>query len=170
MLLDIKELSDHMFWADSKVWSEVMKISQHNKIQHIFDLLFHLHTVQHAYLCIWNNQPLNNLGKNEFKNLSELSNWGKDFHRKYKVFIDSLDDERMNNVVSIPWTEYLEKKIGKPPEASSLIQTIYQVVMHSTYHRGQINTKIRELGGEPPLTDFIYWIWLNKPNADFTID
>lgn len=40
--------------------------------------------------------------------------------------------------------------------------------MHTTYHRGQLNTKIRELGGEPPLTDFIYWVGLDKPKADFT--
>jgi hypothetical protein len=27
----------------------------------------------------------------------------------------------------------------------------------------QVNTRIRELGGTPPLVDFIAWIWAGKP-------
>lgn len=164
MLSDIKELSDHMYWADSIVWSEVMKISHHDDIQIIFDLLFHLHSVQHAYFSLWHNQHLGQLEKIKFINLSALSNWGLEFHKKYNVFINSLSEEKLNQTVEIPWTKYFEKKIGKPPAKTNLIQTIYQVIMHSTYHRGQINKKIRELGGEPPLTDYIYWIWIGKPN------
>jgi len=37
------------------------------------------------------------------------------------------------------------------------------VASHSTYHRGQIATRIREIGGEPPLVDFLYWVWSGKP-------
>jgi uncharacterized damage-inducible protein DinB len=32
------------------------------------------------------------------------------------------------------------------------------VVNHATYHRGQIASKIKLLGGEPPITDFVYWV------------
>ena len=42
-----------------------------------------------------------------------------------------------------------------------------QVAMHTAYHRGQINTRVRELGGEPKLVDFIAWIWYGKPKADW---
>jgi len=42
---------------------------------------------------------------------------------------------------------------------------MYQVIIHSTHHRGQVNSRIRELKGEPPLVDFIVWIWLGKPAA-----
>ena len=37
--------------------------------------------------------------------------------------------------------------------------------MHSTYHRGQVNVRLRELGGEPQLVDFIAWVWEGKPRA-----
>jgi uncharacterized damage-inducible protein DinB len=40
-----------------------------------------------------------------------------------------------------------------------------QVVLHSTHHRGQIVARVRELGGNPPLVDYIGWIWLGKPAA-----
>ena len=44
-----------------------------------------------------------------------------------------------------------------------------QVALHSTYHRGQINARIRELGGEPPLTDFIAWVWAGKPQPSWPL-
>jgi uncharacterized damage-inducible protein DinB len=166
MLPGIKELSEHMFWADMTVWSEVMKIDQNKDTQNIFDLLFHLHSVQHAYLSIWKDESLNYFEKIKFNKLDEIYEWALEFHKKNSIFIDNLDDNKLQEKIKIPWVRQLEKKLGKPPENSNLIQTIYQVIMHSTYHRGQINKEIRKIGGEPPLTDFIYWIWLGKPEAE----
>lgn len=42
-----------------------------------------------------------------------------------------------------------------------------QVTTHSTYHRGQINARFKELGGEPGNVDFIIWIWLGKTKVDW---
>jgi uncharacterized damage-inducible protein DinB len=36
--------------------------------------------------------------------------------------------------------------------------------MHTAYHRGQISTRIREIGGEPPLIDYLYWVWAGRPS------
>jgi len=41
--------------------------------------------------------------------------------------------------------------------------------MHSTHHRGQVNARLRELGGEPPLADFIVWLWWGRPAASWTM-
>ncbi len=35
---------------------------------------------------------------------------------------------------------------------------ITQVLLHSAYHRGQVNSILRESGCEPPLTDYIHYI------------
>ncbi len=32
------------------------------------------------------------------------------------------------------------------------------VVNHATYHRGQVASKLKRLGVEPPITDFVYWV------------
>jgi uncharacterized damage-inducible protein DinB len=40
---------------------------------------------------------------------------------------------------------------------------VLQVVLHSTYHRAQVATRVREFGATPELTDFVAWVWMNRP-------
>jgi uncharacterized damage-inducible protein DinB len=44
-----------------------------------------------------------------------------------------------------------------------MAETARQVAMHSMHHRGQVNARLRELGAEPPLVDYIAWIWRGRP-------
>jgi uncharacterized damage-inducible protein DinB len=36
--------------------------------------------------------------------------------------------------------------------------------MHSAHHRAQIATILRQLGGEPKVSDFIVWISKGRPS------
>ena len=45
-----------------------------------------------------------------------------------------------------------------PGLSCSVAQALMQVCMHSQGHRAQCAAKFRELGGEPPGTDFILWV------------
>jgi len=47
---------------------------------------------------------------------------------------------------------------------------VLQVAMHSSHHRGQVARRLRELGVESPLTDYIAWIWMSRPVADWGDD
>jgi uncharacterized damage-inducible protein DinB len=40
---------------------------------------------------------------------------------------------------------------------NNLHDILFQVINHSTYHRGQIATEFRQIGLEPLLTDYIYY-------------
>jgi uncharacterized damage-inducible protein DinB len=43
-------------------------------------------------------------------------------------------------------------------EATTPLWAVFRhIVNHATYHRGQIASKIKLLGGEPPVTDLVYW-------------
>jgi uncharacterized damage-inducible protein DinB len=37
------------------------------------------------------------------------------------------------------------------------------VPMHSQYHRGQVNARLKEVGGVPPNVDYILWVWVGRP-------
>ena len=77
-----------------------------------------------------------------------------------------LDPETLQRQVHFPWSQQLVERWGVAQPAT-LTETILQVALHSTYHRGQVNTRLRELGAEPPLTDFIAWIWMGRPAAEW---
>ncbi|MCE7072564.1 hypothetical protein LZG74_19770 [Dyadobacter sp. CY327] len=40
---------------------------------------------------------------------------------------------------------------------NSVQEILYQIITHSSYHRGQIATELRNVGIEPTLTDYIYY-------------
>jgi uncharacterized damage-inducible protein DinB len=44
------------------------------------------------------------------------------------------------------------------PYAHPLEKLMRHVVNHSTYHRGQLATQLRQLGHTPPNTDFIRFL------------
>lgn len=67
----------------------------------------------------------------------------------------------------MPWVPAYEQQLGRTFASPTLAETAFQVTSHSTYHRGQVNTRMRELGGEPPLVDFIAWVWFGKPAAEW---
>ena len=69
-----------------------------------------------------------------------------------------------------PWAEYLarvtDEELGRVVEYQSLDagrfrsrveDVLAQLFGHSWYHRGQIAMLIRAAGGEPAVTDLIYW-------------
>ena len=45
-------------------------------------------------------------------------------------------------------------------------ETAPHVAMHTTHHRGQVNARLRELGAEPPLVDYIAWLWQRPARRD----
>jgi uncharacterized damage-inducible protein DinB len=67
------------------------------------------------------------------------------------------------------WPEYLQELLEEDLEdgrayrnslgefwTSTVGDILTHVVMHSTYHRGQIAATVRQAGGTPPYTDFIH--------------
>jgi uncharacterized damage-inducible protein DinB len=65
--------------------------------------------------------------------------------------------------------ERYEQQMGRRFEAPTQTETMRQVASRSTYHRGQVNARLRELDGEPPLVDYIAWIWFGRPAPDWTL-
>jgi uncharacterized damage-inducible protein DinB len=158
-------LLQHMQWADAEVWKKVLSYDAAEKDERIKKLLYHLHQVQYAFYFLWNELPIEIPKSEEFPDLKSIAKWGFDYQQKLNEFLSSqMSDEK---VIQIPWSVFLERKIGKKVVPVTLEETMLQVASHSTYHRGQINTRFRELGGEPASVDFIVWIWLGKPDADW---
>lgn len=159
------ELYKHMSWADATIWQAVFELQKDADNTAVREKLYHIHTVQHAYLQIWQNTEMTLPPLDTFADLTEIVRWAAEYYNNVGRFIAELDKAQLATTVDFPWKGHIEERFGKPVPAATVSQTLTQVYAHSSYHRGQVNAIIRTLGGEPPLTDFIAWIWQKSPAA-----
>jgi uncharacterized damage-inducible protein DinB len=164
MSTELRQLLKHMSWADALVWTHAMDIGNTNGDPRITELLHHVHEVQHAYLQLFQDRALDIPDVSSFQSLASLMSWGRAGHADLEVFATDLDSDTLARQVRFPWAEQLVARFGDVHTAD-VRQGLLQLTSHSAYHRGQINTRIRELGGEPPLTDFVVWVWRGQPEA-----
>ena len=54
-----------------------------------------------------------------------------------------------------------------PGGSCSIAQAYLQVCLHSQGHRSQCASRLRALGGQPPVTDFIVWL-TDRPQAQWS--
>jgi uncharacterized damage-inducible protein DinB len=154
----------HMEWADALMWQSIDPVPGAQHDRRLIALVHHLHLVQWIYLAIWHRETPAITDPQAYENARAVRNWAQPYYSKAAAWIDSLDDSSLGRVVEFPWADEIAQKLGSAGPAT-LRETIAQILLHSTYHRGQVATRIRELGGEPALTDYITWIWMNRPRA-----
>lgn len=158
-----------MAWADALVLraARACAPAEHDTV--IREKLYHLHLVQRAFLHLWTRTPFNLPELATFADLAAIEHWAREYHAELNSFVDALGDRALDEIVPIPWADRISKTVGVESAAPvSLGTTMLQVAMHSGYHRGQVNMRLRELGSTPPLTDYIAWYWLGKPRPEWS--
>jgi len=157
----IDELYRAMEWSDARMWAAVRAVNAES----LREKIYHLHMVQHAFLSVWRGTPERPPQLESFPDTLSIEQWARGYYAEARAFIAALDDAAMSRPIVLPWAARI-MQIAEPG-VPTLEQTLMQVLLHSTHHRGQIVTRIRDLGGHPPLTDYIAWIWLGKPAAEW---
>jgi uncharacterized damage-inducible protein DinB len=163
----LRDLLCHMEWADARVWAAVPADLDDGRTR---ALLAHMHTVPHAFLTIWRaGDDLHTVLRQSdgFTSLPDLRDWARSFYAAAHAIVDRAGDPDLASVVEMPWAAQIADSLGYPPGPTSLAETILQVTSHSTYHRGQLNARLRELGLTPPLVDYIAWLWERRPAPDW---
>jgi uncharacterized damage-inducible protein DinB len=128
--------------------------------------LHHLHTVQWGYLHIWRGELVKPPELAAFATSEALQAWAREYYRELLLYLPTVHEGDLRRDVRFPWADHSVKRFGRA-EAASWAESVLQVAMHSSYHRGQAARRLRELGVDPPLTDFIAWIWMKRPGADW---
>jgi uncharacterized damage-inducible protein DinB len=122
--------------------------------------------VQHAWLRAWRRASVD-ASFPTFDDAPSVRDWGRSYYDEIFAHLDHVTDEEAAKPMELPWAEFIEKQIGRVPASISVAETMQQIPLHSLYHRGQINARLREVGGEPPTVDYIVWIWLERPRANW---
>ena len=165
----LRELMRHMEWADASVWRALLAHPPALEDARVRDLLLHMHGVQRGFLAVWTAQrleppPADAASRDLEAALPEVRAYYRDLH----AALDGFDDGALRRPIVMPGLEPYEQQLGRTFGIPTLAETVVQVATHSTYHRGQVNARLRELGVEPPLVDYIAWIWFGRPAPEWT--
>ncbi|RNA62538.1 damage-inducible protein DinB [Chryseobacterium nematophagum] len=127
---------------------EMIKIISENKSQvddRAINLINHTLNAQQ----IWNSRILNEHAFdvwqiNLFENLVEIN------HHNYNKSIEILNNHDLEKKI-----EYQNSR-GEKFE-NTIFEMLFHVINHSTYHRGQINSYLKQSGITPIVTDYIFY-------------
>ena len=160
----IQPLFDHMEWADALVWRAAVAAPPDDTVR---EKLHHIHLTQHAFLSLWSRKEPAYIALSAFSDNESLIRWGRGAHDEIRNVLAKLEESELDRPLDVPWARRFGSRLGIEPASVTLYETLMQLPQHSTYHRGQVNLRLRQLGVEPPLTDFIAWAWLGKPEPQW---
>ena len=159
----LRDLYAHQVWADAEHWRAIgaHAVAREDKVTR--DRLHHIAIVQRAFLWAVGDrrEPFAFTQAEDFASFEALKAYAREHHDRLSPEVEALTDARLAESVAIPW-------FTDPPLSITVAEALAQGAMHTHYHRGQNATRLRELGGEPPPTDYIYWMWKGRPEPVWT--
>jgi len=153
---DIRTLYAFNGWATGRIVAAVGPLSSadytrdlHTSHGSVRGTLVHTLWAEWIWLQRWRGEsPKRVFADDEFPDVKALESRWRDVERDRNEFITSLTDAQLHGQISY---ENLQGQRWTYP----LVHAMQHVVNHSSYHRGQIVTLLRQLGHTPPATDFL---------------
>jgi uncharacterized damage-inducible protein DinB len=152
----VRALFDYNRWANARVLEAASALNQEqftrdlgNSFHSVRDTLAHIFGAEWIWLERWKGTSPRSLPDTaDFSSLGALKTRWDEIENQRAGFIRSVTPETLEKVVS-----YVNTR-GQT-FAYPLWQMMVHVVNHSTYHRGQITTLLRQLGAKPAATDLL---------------
>jgi uncharacterized damage-inducible protein DinB len=152
----IEELYEYNQWANLRVLAAVSEITTDlftrdmgNSFPSIRDTLTHILSAEWIWLRRWHGEsPKAMLNASELSSLEVLKSRWSEIQRAQTEFIRSLTEDLLDGRIRYA-------NIRGEENEYPLWQMMQHVVNHSTYHRGQVTTMLRQLGAKPLSTDLL---------------
>jgi len=146
----IGELLDHQAWADAAIVTAIRAHTGAAADEALRKTLHHIVMVQRAFLSIFLKRAFDMQKESRVPgSLDEFKTLFREAHQEEIAFAKGIPEADLSSLIEMPWIPGLKL---------TLAQALMQVVMHSQSHRGQCASRLRALGGSPPMTDFILWL------------
>jgi len=153
---DVRSLFAYTRWANAQVLDAVAALPPESFVRKIpssfpslRDTLVHVLSAEWIWLERWKGvSPKAMLDAASFPTPEALRARWREIERERDAFLADLPDDALARVVSYVNTK---GETWKYP----LGHMMQHVVNHSTYHRGQVTTMLRQLGATPPWTDLL---------------
>jgi uncharacterized damage-inducible protein DinB len=148
---DVQALIDYNYWARDRLLDAVTALSPDqftrdlgNSFKSVRDTLAHLQAAEWVWYRRWMGEsPAALPPADRFPDLASVVAAWREIEAQLRAYFEPLDDQGLTRVI-----EY--KSVAGVAGASPLWQMLQHVVNHSTYHRGQVTTMLRQLGAAPP--------------------
>ena len=164
LLLD---LFDHMESADAAVSSAALKDASACSDPQLCKYMLHTSSAQRAFLDAWQERPFAFRDTYDGARLDAEFVAVRSYYPEARAFIAGLDEAALGRDMRLPWVPWIEQHFKQALAMTSLGETILQVVSHTTHHRAQANARLRQLGVEPPMVDYIAWLWKGRPRPEW---
>ena len=159
MQLDtIRELYDYNHWANQRVLSAMTPLTDDmftrnmgNSFVSLRDTLAHILGAEWIWLERWlGRSPKALLSASDFPTLQALQRRWPAVRLDQNQYIQTLVPDRLNDDVS--YTNTRGERYSY-----ALWRQMLHVLNHSSYHRGQVTTLLRQMGAEPAGTDLLVY-------------
>ena len=162
----IRELYDFNAWANQRAFDACAALTPEQFTQTIVssfpsvrETLAHIVTGEWIWLQLWLSRPrsmeLVQTYSRQFTDLASVRAGWAELEKDRRGFLSALTAADLDRVI-----EYQSLMVNRR-FAYSLRRMMQHIVNHSTYHRGQITTMLRQLGAQPGVTDYLrYFDWL----------
>ena len=159
MQLDaIRELYDYNHWANQRVLSAMTPLTDDmftrnmgNSFVSLRDTLAHILGAEWIWLERWRGRsPKALLSASDFPTLQALQRSWAAVRLDQNQYIQTLVPDRLNDDVS--YTNTRGERYSY-----ALWRQMLHVLNHSSYHRGQVTTLLRQMGAEPAGTDLLVY-------------
>jgi uncharacterized damage-inducible protein DinB len=153
---DYRQLYEYDSWANQRTLGSCAPLTPeqftrdlHSSFPSVRDTLAHIYGAEWLWLERWHERiPPSLPSAADFPDLQTLRARWLDHQRNLDAYIASLTSAELERVIKYKNTR------GTPFEGP-IGPMLRHVVNHSTYHRGQIVTMLRQLGAKPATTDLI---------------
>jgi uncharacterized damage-inducible protein DinB len=157
-LNNILQLYDYNRWAGRRTLTATRALASDdflrpmgNSFSSVRDTLAHILGAEWIYLERWQGRsPKALLDPATFPTVQSLESRWETVERDQMQFIEALTPQRLGE--ELAYINLRGQRYSYP-----LWQQLVHVVNHSSYHRGQVTTLLRQLGAEAVSTDFLVY-------------
>jgi uncharacterized damage-inducible protein DinB len=148
-LQDLQTLLDYNYWARDRVFDALDPLTPEQAMRDlggsfasVHDTVTHIYSAELVWFGRWNGESPTLLTGAAFPDLAAVRRAWAGHEAKMRAFVSDLGDAGVDRVFEF-------KMFSGQPTAAPFWQMLQHVVNHGTYHRGQITTKLRQLGAQP---------------------
>jgi uncharacterized damage-inducible protein DinB len=174
---DIQTLYTYNRWANQRMFSTLEKLSAQQLVAEVSssfpsirETVFHILFAEWLWLKRWQGTSPHSTGPSpnvtsatwkalspagvataqEFTTITELESFANSIEQERQEFLSTLSDSTLHAPLDF-------KDMAGNPYSEPLVQLLQHVVNHGTYHRGQVTTLLRQVGGETVGLDMVFF-------------